>query len=103
MKNMDDKTDINYSVIEERYISDCAKYNFGDIVYFENNDNTMTIGVIHARKIKLHESIRKNKVVNIRIIHYDIITPTGIYKDISEVKIMSASKFIYRQFFNENA
>ena len=102
MKNMDDRTDIDYANIEERYLSDCAKYNFGDVVYFDN-DNTMTIGVIHARKIKLHESIRKNKVVNIRVIHYDIITPTDIYKDVSEVKIMSASKFIYRQFFNENA
>lgn len=99
---MDDRTDIDYTNIEERYLSDCAKYSFGDVVYFDN-DNTMTIGVIHARKIKLHESIRKNKIVNIRVIHYDIITPTGIYKDISEVKIMSASKFIYRQFFNENA
>lgn len=99
---MDDRTDIDYTNIEERYLSDCAKYSFGDVVYFDN-DNTMTIGVIHARKIKLHESIRKNKVVNIRVIHYDIITPTGIYKDVSEVKIMSASKFIYRQFFNENA
>ena len=102
MKNMDDRTDIEYANIEERYLSDCAKYNFGDVVYFDN-DNVMTIGVVHARKIKLHESIRKNKIVNIRVIHYDIITPTGIYKDISEVKIMSASKFIYRQFFNENA
>ena len=102
MKNMDDRTDIDYNNIEEQYLSDCAKYSFGDVVYFDN-DNTMTIGVIHARKIKLHESIRKNKVVNIRVIHYDIITPTGIYKDVSEVKIMSASKFIYRQFFNENA
>lgn len=102
MKNMDDRTDIDYTNIEEQYLTNCAKYNFGDVVYFDN-DNTMTIGVIHARKIKLHESIRKNKVVNIRVIHYDIITPTGIYKDVSEVKIMSASKFIYRQFFNENA
>lgn len=101
MKIMDDRTDIEYANIEERYLSDCAKYNFGDVVYFDNND-TMTIGVIHARKIKLHESIRRNKTT-IRVIHYDIITPTGIYKDISEVKIMSASKFIYRQFFNENA
>ena len=99
---MDDRTDIDYTNIEEQYLTNCAKYNFGDVVYFDNG-NTMTIGVIHARKIKLHESIRKNKVVNIRVIHYDIITPTGIYKDVSEVKIMSASKFIYRQFFNENA
>lgn len=102
MKNMDDRTDIEYANIEERYLSDCAKYNFGDVVYFENND-AMTIGVIHARKIKLHESIRRNKTTTIRIIYYDIITPTGICKNISEVKIMSASKFIYRQFFNENA
>lgn len=102
MKNMDDRTDIEYAAIEEQYVTDCAKYQFGDVVYFEH-DNDMTIGVIHARKIKLHESIRRNKIVNIRVIHYDIITPTGIYKDVSEVKIMSASKFIYRQFFNENA
>lgn len=98
---MDDRTDVEYSNIEERYIADCAKYRFGDVVYFDNDD-TMTIGVIHARKIKLHESIRRNKITTIRVIHYDIITPTGICKDISEVKIMSASKFIYRQFFNEN-
>lgn len=102
---MDDRIDIEYANIEERYLSDCAKYNFGDVVYFENdNDNGecfMTIGIIHARKIKLHNTAKKNKYI--RVIHYDILTPTGIYKDVSEVKICSASKFIYRQFFNENA
>ena len=94
---MDDRTDIEYSIIEEKYINDCARYNIGDVVYYENDEHTMTIGIIHERLLVRKPIIRNKKNDELIVIAYKIINPKGIVL-ITEPHITSASQYIFREY-----
>lgn len=96
---MDNNVDIEYSIIEEKYINDCAKYNIGDVVYYENNNHEMSIGIIHERLIVRKPIIRNKTKDKLIVIGYKIIHPKGVVL-ITEPFVTSASQYIFREYLN---
>lgn len=101
---MDNKTDIEYQIIEEHYLNDTAKFNKGDVVYFEysyTKDNQqrlgMSIGIVHERLILHIHIVRNGKHDSIMVIGYKIINPKGIIT-VTEPKVTSASEYIFREY-----
>lgn len=94
---MDDRLDIEYSIIEEKYINDYAKHNIGDVVYYENDNHEMVIGIVHERTILRKPIIRNKKHDELIIIGYRIIYPKGVVL-ITEPHITSASQYIFREY-----
>lgn len=99
MKNMDDRADIDYSIIEEKFINDTAKYKVGDVVYYENDEHTMTIGIVHERLIVRKPIIRNKQPAELILVGYRIVHPKGIVL-VTEPYITSASQYIFRQYLN---
>ena len=98
---MDDRTDIEYSIIEEKFINDTAKYNVGDVVYYENDDHTMNVGIIHERLIVRKPIIRSRRHDNLIVVGYRIIHPKGLVL-ITEPFLTSASRYIFREYLKNN-
>lgn len=98
---MDDRTDIDYSIIEEKFLNDTAKYNVGDVVYYENDEHIMSIGIVHERLIVQKPVIRNNKHSELILVGYRIVHPKGIVL-VTEPFITSASKFIFREYLRNN-
>lgn len=96
---MDNNVDIEYSIIEEKYINDCAKYNVGDVVYYENDNHEMSIGIIHERLIVRKPIIRNKTKDKLIVIGYKIIHPKGVIL-ITEPFVTSASQYIFREYLN---
>lgn len=96
---MDNNVDIEYSIIEEKYINDCAKYNVGDVVYYENNKHEMIIGIIHERLIVRKPIIRNKNKDKLIVIGYKILHPKGVVL-ITEPFVTSASQYIFREYLN---
>lgn len=96
---MDNNVDIEYSIIEEKYINDCAKYNIGDVVYYENDNHEMSIGIIHERLIVRKPIIRNKTKDKLIVIGYKIIHPKGVVL-ITEPFVTSASQYIFREYLN---
>lgn len=101
---MDNAADIEYQIIEEKYLNDVAKFNKGDVVYYEytytkNNQQRigLSIGIIHERLLLRTPVVRKDKQESIMVIGYKIINPKGIIT-ITEPKITSASEYIFREY-----
>lgn len=98
---MDNPEEIYYNNLEEQYVNECAKFNIGDIVYFEHkvNDKTvMAVGIVIDRGAKTFVRCGLEKETRFTGIVYDIITPTELCESISECKICSASEYIHREF-----
>ena len=98
---MDNRADIEYSIIEEKFLNDTAKYNVGDVVYYENDNHIMTIGIIHERLIVRKPIIRNNKSEDLIVVGYRIIHPKGVVL-VTEPHITSASQYIFREYLNNN-
>lgn len=98
---MDDRADIDYSIIEEKFLNDTAKYNVGDVVYYENDEHIMSIGIVHERLIVRKPVIRNNKTEDLIVVGYRIIHPKGVVL-ITEPYITSASQYIFREYLNNN-
>ena len=96
---MDDRTDMDYSIAEEKYLNDYAKFNIGDVVYYENFGHKMSIGIVHERTLLKKAIIRNKKQEYIMTIGYRIINPKGIVL-ITEPHIVSASQYIFREYLN---
>ena len=102
---MDNPEEIYYNNLEEQYINECAKFNIGDVVYFEHkvNDKTiMAVGIVLDRGVKTFVRCSLEKETRFTAIVYDIITPNEKCECISECKITSASEYIYREFISNN-
>ena len=102
---MDNPEEIYYNNLEEQYVNECAKFNFGDVVYFEhkvNDKNVMAIGIVLDRGVKTFVRCGLEKEARFTAIVYDIITPNEKCEGISECKITSASEYIYREFISNN-
>ena len=96
---MDDRTDIDYSIIEEKFLNDTAKYNIGDVVYYENDEHIMSIGIVHERLIVRKPVIRNNKHNELILVGYRIVHPKGIVL-VTEPFLTSASQYIFREYLN---
>lgn len=101
---MDNLADIEYQIIEEKYLNDNAKFNKGDVVYYEyvyNKNNQqklgLSIGIAHERLLLRNPIVRNGKPDSIMVVGYRIINPRGIIT-ITEPKITSASEYIFREY-----
>ena len=101
---MDNVADIEYQIIEEKYLNDVAKFNKGDVVYYEytytkNNQQKLglSVGIVHERLLLRTPIVRNGKHDSIMVIGYKIINPRGIVT-ITEPKITSASEYIFREY-----
>lgn len=102
---MDNAEEVYYNSLEEQYINECAKFNIGDVVYFEhktNDKNIMAVGIVFNRGVKTFVRCGLEKETKFTAIVYDIITPNEMYDSISECKMTSASEYIYREFISNN-
>ena len=104
---MDNNLELYYESLEEQYVQECAKFNVGDVVYFEHKDDDLpaktSVGVIIDRGTKKIFKSTSNKENVLVVICYDIITPHRTFKNISECKICSASEFIYHEYLRNQA
>ena len=102
---MDNPEEVYYNSLEEQYINECAKFDIGDVVYFEHKVNDkiiMAVGIVLYRGAKTFVRCGLEQETRFTAIVYDIITPNERCECISECKIMSASKYIYREFISNN-
>lgn len=102
---MDNPEEIYYNSLEEQYVNECAKFNVGDVVYFEHkvNDKTvMVVGIVLDRGAKTFVRCGLEKETRFTAIVYDIITPNERCESISECKICSASEFIFKEYLKCN-
>lgn len=110
---MDNPEELYYQSLEEQYLQECSKFNIGDVVYFEHNneqDITTCMGTITDKSIKtsvgiiVDKSIKKiikstnNGETCLNVICYNILTSKSMFENISECKICSASQFIFREY-----
>lgn len=102
---MDDNYDVTYDALLEKYLADTAKFNKGDVVYFEysyTKDNQQklatSVGIITRRYLVKVERIRNKKPYAFYSVRYDIAYPYGTAKDISHGHICSASEYIFREY-----
>lgn len=105
---MDNVLELYYDSLEEQYLRECAKFNVGDVVYFEYKETEgisadTSVGVIIDRGTKKIFKSTANKESVLVVICYDIITPHRTFKSISECKICSASEFIYHEYLKNQA
>lgn len=113
---MDNPEELYYESLEEQYLQECSKFNTGDVVYFEHKneqDISTCMGTITDKSIKVSIGIIVDKSIKkiikstihgesrLSIICYDIITPKGMFENISECKITSASQFIFREYLKQ--
>ena len=113
---MDNPEELYYQSLEDQYLQECAKFSEGDVVYFEHKneqDITTCMGTVTDKSIKTSVGIIVDKAVKkivksttngetrLSIICYDIVTPKGLFESISECKITSASKFIFREYLKK--
>ena len=104
---MDNAEELYYQELEQRYLDEYAEFNKGDSVYFEYTDENgflmMEVGIILSKNLVYKNRISRNKQHTYTIIVYDIVTPTNIHKGISECKIASAGKYIFREYLRNNS
>lgn len=104
---MDNPEELHYQELEQQYLDEYAEFNKGDSVYFEYTDENgflmMEVGIILSKNLVYKNRISRNKQHTYTIIVYDIVTPTNIHKGISECKITSAGKYIFREYLRNNS
>lgn len=104
---MDNPEELHYQELEQQYLDEYAEFNKGDSVYFEYIDENgflmMEVGIILSKNLVYKNRISRNKQHTYTIIVYDIVTPTNIHKGISECKITSAGKYIFREYLRNNS
>lgn len=104
---MDNPEELYYQELEQQYLDEYAEFNKGDSVYFEYTDENgflmMEVGIILSKNLVYKNRISRNKQHTYTIIVYDIVTPTNIHKGISECKIISAGKYIFREYLRNNS
>ncbi len=104
---MDNPEELHYQELEQQYLDEYAEFNKGDSVYFEYTDENgflmMEVGIILSKNLVYKNRISRNKQHTYTIIVYDIVTPTNIHKGISECKITSAGKYIFREYLKNNS
>lgn len=113
---MDNPEEVYYQSLEDQYLQECAKFSEGDVVYFEHKneqDITTCMGTVTDKSIKTSVGIVVDRSIKkisrpdsknndyLSIICYDILTPKGLFESISECKITSASKFIFREYLKK--
>ena len=98
---MDNNADIEYALVEEQYLNKCAKHNIGDVVYFQDDNHEMAIGIIHERTVLTMNSIRRGNPYSFKTIGYKIITPNNIVIA-TEAKVTSASQYIFRRYIKSH-
>ena len=103
---MDNPEEVYYESLEEQYLQECSKFNTGNVVYFEHKSEQdksikTSVGIIVDKSIKKIIKSTIHGESRLSIICYDIITPKGMFENISECKITSASKFIFREYLKQ--
>lgn len=105
---MDNPEELYYQELEQKYLDECAEFKKGDSVYFEYTDDSkglvvMEIGIILSKNLIYKTRTSKNGEYTYTVIVYDIVTPTNVHKGISECKITSVGKYIFREYLNNNS
>lgn len=83
--------------LEQRYITDNAKFNIGDIVaYIEKATSKYIVGVIAAIKVDKQTYLRRTGNVQVPVIKYVITTPNK-YVSKYQSEIFDVAEYLNRK------